>query len=81
MWSITSLKDNFEYVIINIKDYLDSETGAYYNTIYLFYNNYLKNDSVCKIKAIYPDGTEYVLKTPLLTKQEVLNIFAILFKA
>ena len=66
------------YVKIIIKDYLDSNN--YYDTIFLLYNNLLKNDNVCKIKVIYKDGTEYVLKTPLLTKQEALNILAILFK-
>ncbi len=65
------------FVKIYINEFLNNYN--YYESILLFYRNYLKDDSLTKIMIIYEDGTEYIIKTPLLNKQETFNILAILF--
>lgn len=76
MFVITSQKDMISYLKININDYLYKTN--YYKHTRQIYNSYLKEDSLVKVKIVYPDGHEYIINTPLLSKVEAMNILKIL---
>ena len=76
MFNITNERDLLQYLTININEYIEKDN--YYTIAYRFYNTYLKETDLVKIKIKYPVGEPYIMKTDILNKAEALNILKIL---